>query len=89
MFVVADVQCGLPARITNGGYKLVNSTRHYLSTVSYSCAEGFQLIGRGDLICDIDGRWNGPPPRCERQLILALFYYERLISELQNLTVCG
>ena len=64
----ADVQCGLPARIPNGAYRLKNSTRHYLSTVSYRCAEGYQIIGRADLICDVDGRWNGPPPRCERKL---------------------
>ena len=63
----ADVQCGFPARIPNGSYKLINETRHYLSMVSYSCNEGYQLIGRGDLICDVDGRWNGPPPRCERK----------------------
>ncbi|KZS21487.1 Uncharacterized protein APZ42_011414 [Daphnia magna] len=59
------VQCGMPARIPNGGYKMVNDTRHYLSMTSYTCNDGYQLIGRGDLICDIDGRWNGPPPRCE------------------------
>ncbi|XP_046451387.1 uncharacterized protein LOC124199567 isoform X1 [Daphnia pulex] len=59
------VQCGMPARIPNGGYLLVNDTRHYLSMTSYSCNDGYQLIGRGDLVCDIDGRWNGPPPRCE------------------------
>ena len=63
----SDVQCGMPARIGNGGYKLVNDSRHYLSMVSYSCSEGYQLIGRADLICDVDGRWNGPPPRCERK----------------------
>ncbi|EFX75426.1 hypothetical protein DAPPUDRAFT_306810 [Daphnia pulex] len=59
------VQCGMPARIPNGGYLLVNDTRHYLSMTSYSCNDGYQIIGRGDLVCDIDGRWNGPPPRCE------------------------
>lgn len=23
------------------------------------------LVGRAHLICDVDERWNGPPPRCE------------------------
>lgn len=23
------------------------------------------LVGRANLACDADGRWNGPPPRCE------------------------
>ena len=72
-FSSTDVQCGLPARIPSGSYRLVNNTRHYLSLVSYSCGEGYQLIGRGDLICDVDGRWNGPPPRCERNAFDGLF----------------
>jgi hypothetical protein len=23
------------------------------------------MVGRNDLMCDIDQKWNGPPPRCE------------------------
>lgn len=23
------------------------------------------MVGRGQLTCDVDERWNGPPPRCE------------------------
>ncbi|XP_054709070.1 uncharacterized protein LOC129218772 [Uloborus diversus] len=59
------LQCGSPARISNGSYKLINGTRHYLSTVQYSCDEGHVLVGRGSLICDVDEKWNGPPPRCD------------------------
>jgi hypothetical protein len=44
---------------------LTNNTRSYLSGVNYSCKEGFVLVGRGQLVCDVDERWNGPPPRCE------------------------
>lgn len=25
------------------------------------------MVGRAQLACDIDERWNGPPPRCERK----------------------
>jgi hypothetical protein len=28
------------------------------------------MIGRAQLACDIDERWNGPPPRCERKYII-------------------
>ncbi|CAG2116907.1 unnamed protein product, partial [Medioppia subpectinata] len=42
-----------------------NNTRSYLSSVNYSCKEGYVLVGRGLLTCDVDERWNGPPPRCE------------------------
>lgn len=33
----------------------------------YSCNKGYEMIGRAYLACDLDERWNGPPPRCERE----------------------
>ncbi|CAL4069435.1 unnamed protein product, partial [Meganyctiphanes norvegica] len=58
------LECGLPAPIRHGEYSLVNGTRHYLSHVLYRCQQGYTMVGRDELICDIDERWNGPPPRC-------------------------
>lgn len=60
-----DIECGLPASIVHGSYDLVNGSVGYLSTVIYRCNEGYEMIGRAMLTCDIDERWNGPPPRCE------------------------
>ncbi|XP_076318875.1 uncharacterized protein LOC143229897 [Tachypleus tridentatus] len=59
------LQCGPPATISNGGYELVNGTRNYLSGVQYFCNKGYVLVGPAFLVCDVDERWNGPPPRCE------------------------
>lgn len=59
------IECGLPASIPQGSYDLVNGTVGYLSTVIYKCNEGYEMLGRAMLTCDIDERWNGPPPRCE------------------------
>ena len=61
----AGLQCGLPANISSGSYQLQNGSRAYLSTVVYSCQPGHALVGRAELICDVDERWNGPPPRCQ------------------------
>lgn len=44
---------------------MINETVNYLSQVLYTCDEGFEMTGRARLTCDIDERWNGPPPRCE------------------------
>ncbi|KAJ4450841.1 hypothetical protein ANN_02272, partial [Periplaneta americana] len=63
--VCKRIQCGFPAEIPNGQYQLLNRTVGYMSRVIYSCDEGYELIGRAQLMCDIDERWNGPPPRCE------------------------
>lgn len=64
-FVIIDIECGLPASIPHGTYDLINGTVGYLSTVMYRCSDGFEMLGRALLTCDIDERWNGPPPRCE------------------------
>lgn len=64
VFPFSGVQCGYPAEIPNGDYRLVNGTVNYLSQVVYTCNEGFQLQGRAELTCDLDERWDGPPPKC-------------------------
>ncbi|XP_072160988.1 CUB and sushi domain-containing protein 1 isoform X2 [Bemisia tabaci] len=63
--VCKKVHCGYPADIPNGGYNLLNGTVGYLSQVMYYCNEGYKITGRALLTCDIDERWDGPPPRCQ------------------------
>lgn len=75
-FWLLGIQCGFPANITNGSYKLINDTVNYLSQVLYSCTHGYQMNGRDRLICDLDERWDGPPPKCSGNT--KCFYYIRL-----------
>ncbi|XP_057333531.1 uncharacterized protein LOC130672805 isoform X1 [Microplitis mediator] len=63
--VCKSIECGFPASIKHGEYTLINNTVTYLSQVLYSCEDGYEMTGRARLTCDIDERWNGPPPRCE------------------------
>ncbi|KAJ2954068.1 hypothetical protein O0L34_g2282 [Tuta absoluta] len=63
--VCKRIVCGFPAEIPHGSYKLINGSVSYLSHVQYSCADGYEMVGRARLVCDIDERWNGPPPRCD------------------------
>lgn len=65
--ISSDLECGLPAPIRHGSYSLINGTRYYLSQVKYECEPGYTAIGRSELVCDIDERWNGPPPLCHRK----------------------
>lgn len=43
----------------------MNASVGYLSSVIYKCNDGYEMVGRAMLTCDIDERWNGPPPKCE------------------------
>ncbi|XP_034231710.1 uncharacterized protein LOC117639872 [Thrips palmi] len=63
--VCKSIQCGFPADISHGSYRLLNGTVSYLSRVLYSCQEHHRMLGRALLTCDIDERWNGPPPKCQ------------------------
>ena len=61
----ADLECGMPADILHGRLQFVNGTRQFKSIIRYECNPGYVLVGRNELLCDVDQRWNGPPPRCE------------------------
>ena len=55
----------MPADIVNGRLEFINGTRQFKSIIKYHCNPGYVLVGRNELMCDVDQRWNGPPPRCE------------------------
>ena len=57
------LECGLPADIPNAKLLFVNGTRAFQSVIAYNCNPGYQAVGRTTLMCDVDERWNGPPPR--------------------------
>lgn len=31
----------------------------------FSCSPGHKLLGEPLLVCELGGRWSGPPPRCQ------------------------
>ena len=62
-FFFTVLECGLPADIPNAKLLFVNGTRAFQSVIAYNCNPGYQAVGRTTLMCDVDERWNGPPPR--------------------------
>ena len=66
--IISDLECGVPADIPNGRLVYLNATlnaRRFKSQIEYECDVGFVAVGRTELMCDVDERWNGPPPRCD------------------------
>ena len=39
----------------------------YEDVTSFSCDQGFQLVGPERRTCQADGTWTGEPVRCERK----------------------
>ncbi|XP_074019626.1 complement receptor type 1 [Numenius arquata] len=61
-----EVMCPQPPNIANGlhsGQSLDKFSRG--STVSYSCRDGYELVGNVSISCAEGGLWSQPLPRCE------------------------
>ncbi|NWV13030.1 CR2 protein, partial [Ptilonorhynchus violaceus] len=61
-----EVTCPRPPSIANGQH--TGHSSHKFSrgvTVSYSCREGYELLGNVSITCMESGLWSRPLPRCE------------------------
>ncbi|NWS81278.1 MCP protein, partial [Toxostoma redivivum] len=61
-----EVTCPRAPSIANGWHSGHSSGRVSRGvTVSYSCKEGFELLGNVSITCTDSGLWSRPLPRCE------------------------
>ncbi|NXH27220.1 CR1L protein, partial [Myiagra hebetior] len=61
-----EVKCPRPPSIANGLHSGQSSDKFSRGvTVSYSCKEGFELLGNVSITCTGSGVWSRPLPRCE------------------------
>lgn len=58
-------RCSHPGDVANG--KREGSIFIYPNRVTYTCSEGFELIGRPYRICQANGQWSGTLPVCRRE----------------------
>ena len=56
------LDCGQLRSLQNGKVTLTATT--FLSIASYSCNEGFVLVGNTVRICLITAQWSGSMPEC-------------------------
>ncbi|NWR45863.1 DAF1 protein, partial [Regulus satrapa] len=60
-----EVTCPRPPNIANGLHSGQSSPGFSPGvTVSYSCREGFELLGNASIACTGSGHWSRPLPRC-------------------------
>ncbi|CAG5959827.1 unnamed protein product [Menidia menidia] len=55
--------CGDPGAVGNA--TATGGDFSYPGAVHYECHAGFVLRGADTIGCQADGRWSGPPPRCD------------------------
>lgn len=56
-------RCGKPSSIPHG--HVLGSQFGYNDKVKYECDEGYKLKEDVTLVCQSNGLWDNPPPRCE------------------------
>lgn len=59
------VTCGSPPQVLHG--KVEGSDYRWGASISYSCAEGYQLSNTAILSCEGRGVWRGDVPQCLRK----------------------
>ena len=64
LFIV--INCGDPGIPDNGATTGTNTT--FDSVITYSCDDGFVLVGADEQICLESGNWSAPLPSCESRL---------------------
>ncbi|XP_067257599.1 sushi, von Willebrand factor type A, EGF and pentraxin domain-containing protein 1 isoform X2 [Chanodichthys erythropterus] len=62
--ICKPVTCGEPPVVDYAEYTL--NGKVYLSTLTYTCIEGYRLQGAMELKCESSGEWASPPPICAR-----------------------
>ena len=85
-YMLVDVDCGEPPRVTNGQVSapetIFESTATYICDLGYEFSSGAQQITR---ICQANMEWSDSTPECRREsikdsLILILLYELLLIK---------
>ena len=61
LFVV--VTCGDPGTPSNGARELAN--QNFGTTVTYTCNQGYRLVGSSQRVCLVSGAWSSQLPECQ------------------------
>lgn len=56
--------CHAAPVILNG--KRSSSNYHAGAVITYTCNDGYKLVGKSKLTCQSDQKWSDPAPRCIR-----------------------
>ena len=59
------VDCGQLQNPANGFVQIFSTTEG--STATYTCNQGFQLVGNRQRTCQNNGQWSGQQPFCRRR----------------------
>ncbi|CAH0550197.1 unnamed protein product [Brassicogethes aeneus] len=59
-----EINCGHPGRLWNGWLENIEGGTGLGASIIFRCHEGMLLEGNTSTVCQIDGKWRYPLPRC-------------------------
>lgn len=59
-----EIRCSNPVTPPNGKFVMIGDAV-LGNSVTYSCTDGFKLVGSDQRICQADGKWSGTQPSCQ------------------------
>lgn len=65
-------RCQRPGDIGQGSVTVNDQQYNAGAVATYSCNDGYQLMGNSQRTCGENGDWSGSQPRCESKLKEAL-----------------
>ncbi|XP_064486820.1 sushi, von Willebrand factor type A, EGF and pentraxin domain-containing protein 1-like [Ornithodoros turicata] len=68
--VVEGHKCGFPGRPAYGRVSLIRESYSESTTVTYSCDNGYNLLGQATRTCQSNGSWTGKLPVCDISLVV-------------------
>lgn len=94
LFCLSAITCSSPPNVTGGTHDGGRNSEKfaYNATVTYSCDNGFLLIGEASIHCITEdkakGIWSGPVPECKGNSLrpsLSLYVRIQIHTHIQNL----
>ncbi|XP_074036911.1 hig-anchoring scaffold protein isoform X1 [Leptinotarsa decemlineata] len=62
--VCKEINCGHPGRLWNGWLENIEAGTGLGASIIFRCHEGMLLQGNTSTVCQIDGKWRYPLPKC-------------------------
>ncbi|XP_066142350.1 sushi, von Willebrand factor type A, EGF and pentraxin domain-containing protein 1 [Euwallacea fornicatus] len=59
-----EINCGHPGRLWNGWLENIEGGTGLGASIIFRCHEGMLLEGNSSTVCQIDGKWRYPLPKC-------------------------
>ncbi|CAG9821323.1 unnamed protein product [Phaedon cochleariae] len=59
-----EINCGHPGRLWNGWLENIEAGTGLGASIIFRCHEGMLLQGNTSTVCQIDGKWRYPLPKC-------------------------